>query len=699
LGAFVSEISPEQALVLVGAPFFVCIAPFLLKPLAVFSPASILRASFLVRLDEFLLLLAVFWGAAASAGMWCLKLLRPPGLTSLERALAALGLGVGCLSLGGLGLGLCGLAEPGLMFATLTGVALSGCVAAAEKLIAFDALVTKTSLRIAAGVSAAAGAPLLMLAFCGLLTLFLASGPQIFYDSLVYHFALPELYLRHGRIIPTPFNVYSGIPAGIEMLYLWLLPLDPSGSLCQMLHWSFGALTAGAIVAIGRRLGSTLGGVWAAAVFFSNPMVLIGARRAGVELGTSFYTALTLLNLLVPELGEGRVGPALTGIFAGLALGTNYQAVVILPAVGAYILYTRGRSGGRALLSAATAAVVVAAPWGLKNAFFYGNPVYPFLDHIFSREGIVVVGGLSASAHARDVAATFLTWPGFREFAGQIGSYVFNSEGDNRMSPAYLLLLPLLVFFRPRRPLRAVLLFAAAMWASLNLLSGLARFSIPALVPLSAGLALSFDEFPRLVALAARSALVLIFCWSGLTAFGVEGVAGYWHALESPQATAAYLASAHPSYPNPSYTAFQWANAHLPRDAKVLLLGEQRAFGLERDVYSVSLYVHAPIVLWTKAAASGDALYLKLRQEGITHLFVNKDEFMRLDYGLDLTPREEERFADFWRKHVEVLRDKSGPQGEARAFAFYRLSDAARSAASEDVPAFLIATDRYTPDP
>jgi len=50
--------------------------------------------------------------------------------------------------------------------------------------------------------------------------------PETFYDALEYHLSLPNLYLLHGRIIPTPENSYSGSPGLPWMLYGWTLAFD-----------------------------------------------------------------------------------------------------------------------------------------------------------------------------------------------------------------------------------------------------------------------------------------------------------------------------------------------------------------------------------------------------------------------------------------------------------------------------------------
>ncbi|MFI5348373.1 MAG: glycosyltransferase family 39 protein [Elusimicrobiota bacterium] len=566
-----------------------------------------------------------------------------------------------------------------LMFAILVLLALSGTGMAAKACLRVADNVRGRPVRWQMGIGAAI--PALAVALYGVYGMFFASGPQIFYDSLVYHLALPDLYLRHGRIFPTPFYVYSGIPFGTEMLYLWLLPLDPSGSLCQLLHWSLGLLTAGTIVTTGRRLRSTRGGLWGAALFYTNPMVLMSGRWAAVELCSGFYMALTAWAMIMLGRGNEFGWTILTGIFAGLALGTKYQMIVLLPAIAVFMRYAGGRrAGGRSMLWILSIAVAVAAPWGLKNIFFYGNPVYPFLARFFSRSGIIESG--------MPMAASLNT--SWRDFAGQIWSYSFSPEADNLLSLVYLISIPLFVFFRPPRSARSLLIFAAAIWLPLNAISSFSRYNIPLLAPLSLALGLSLFSFPETVRTLAQGAYALIFCYCGLAAYNTPGMENFWRTLNSPQAANEYLSHAQPGYPNPSYAAFQWANTHLPAAAKLLLVCDERGFYLERDRFPAGFYAQQPLLYFTRTSASSEELYQKLRGENVTHLFINKKELERNQCALDLSPDAAARLGEFWKSHVESVHAVYEMDDDEPALSFYRLVDAKKKYSSVPVPSFLI---------
>jgi len=82
-----------------------------------------------------------------------------------------------------------------------------------------------------------------------------AFGPEYFYDSLVYHLAMPRLYLLEHRIVPTPNMIYSGIPFGTEMLYGLGLALG-SDSVAKLIHYGFGVAVAATIYSWSKSLGN-----------------------------------------------------------------------------------------------------------------------------------------------------------------------------------------------------------------------------------------------------------------------------------------------------------------------------------------------------------------------------------------------------------------------------------------------------------
>ncbi|TPW21251.1 MAG: hypothetical protein FD126_868, partial [Elusimicrobia bacterium] len=247
-----------------------------------------------------------------------------------------------------------------------------------------------------------------------------ALSPEIFYDSLVYHLALPQLYLLRGGMTATPENIYSGLPQGVQMLYGLALALSGE-DLAAFLHALFGLMTAVGLYAGLKRMAGPRAGALGAVLFYLCPLVVYASWACGVDLASAFYitAALGVLTGAVGEAPERAAGRSrMAGLLVGFAAGTKFN---VLPTAGALVLghaWLERRMGrglrGPVLMSLAAGAAV--APWLLKNAVLYANPFYPFLHGTFGALRPADWPAFLAAAGSRDLKAAFTTSGGFWEF-------------------------------------------------------------------------------------------------------------------------------------------------------------------------------------------------------------------------------------------------------------------------------------------
>lgn len=519
---------------------------------------------FTLDIPRRVLLLALFWLAA-----WALGEPAARRLKAEPRWLYGLVLGSGALSLIGLALGLAGLFHPPLLRGLLAALAAVGAWRRGFR----PSLPRAPGGWAAVGVFAAG-------------TFLLAQAPVTFYDALVYHLSLPDLYLRRGAIEPVPTVAFSGLPAGQQMLYAWLLTVG-DGPLCQLLAWSQALLTVLLLAAHGGRAG-----VWAGALWLSSPMVVLQASRPGTEAAGALYLVAAVL----------AGGPVTGGLCAGLALGSKYQGGVAWLAGAAPYAWRRDwRSLG--LFTAAAGALFV--PWLARNAWLYGAPLFP------------LTGGHGVDAEALKASGEPQGAAGLWRWAGQLWRASFVSETSSReaaVSAGYVLALPLL---RRHRLLWA----GAAAFLPMAMATGILRYQIPALAVLALPAAEALLRLPLVLPpLLALTFLRSFASFDGGAAWGPKD----W-----------FLSESRPGYPAPPYKAFQWMNANLPPDAKVLLVCEDKSFYLERDRVPASSYARQPVEL-----------------DGVTHVFVNEHDVngFRTQRRLPL-----DRLEEVWRDGLLVV--------------------------------------------
>lgn len=320
------------------------------------------------------------WRLLATTGLTLLagglgrRILKLDELPPLVRLALQAGLGFGLLSIGVLAVG-SSLGLPAwLPWAAWLGLSLLMFRPILAWLREWHAL---AELWSASGAFERLLASLLGIIFLGALAVALA--PPTHYDTLVYHLALPDTYLRVGRVSYLPWLMSWGMPQGAELLYTWAAGLGgiETGAL---MGWCFG------LVAMVGLLG-WLSQVFDARAAWVAAAALLGGLTPVVVLSSAyvewlvFLQALGGLILLLEWVRSGRISRlALAGLFCGLAVGSKYTSAV-LAAAGVVLLAWQLRRQPRLFLRQAFifggTALLAASPWFLKNLLATGNPLHP----------------------------------------------------------------------------------------------------------------------------------------------------------------------------------------------------------------------------------------------------------------------------------------------------------------------------------
>ncbi|MBI3292080.1 MAG: glycosyltransferase family 39 protein, partial [Elusimicrobia bacterium] len=158
-----------------------------------------------------------------------------------------------------------------------------------------------------------------------------ALSPPIFYDTLVYHLAIPRLYAIAGGIVPTPTNLYTGFPFLTEMLYGLSLILSGETT-ATLLHYSFGVGILFVLLGFALRYYDRRIGLLAGLLFYATPTIAWESWLTGVELSWGFFTLLALYAFInairSEEPANHRRWLCLSALCSGWALCTKYLALV-----------------------------------------------------------------------------------------------------------------------------------------------------------------------------------------------------------------------------------------------------------------------------------------------------------------------------------------------------------------------------------
>lgn len=636
------------------------------------------------------LLVVLMWGLFTGIGLWLLKALGLSATSRLEHLLLAAGLGAGTTSLASLIAGLCGLWKMSLLRAVFGAGLAAGLVSLARFRLEID------SPRPAdERPDFWSGAALLVLAVAVVASVISTAAPNIFFDALVYHLALPQYYLLHGRIVPTPGNLYSGIPFGTEMLYGLALAFS-DGRLAVLLHCSFGIVTAAAVwFWLGRRAGQAAG-ILGALIFFTCPVVLYSGWQGGVDLATSFYLMLGFValssGLETPEPGRQRAWAVVAGLFVGFALGTKYT---VAPMAAAFVLVQlmlgrrRGMPARQAVWLAAAAAATF-SPWLFKNILFYRNPVYPFANQLFGPYAPADWAAFLSDARSRNLPLALSSASGWWDlFIQPWVLAVPVREISDWLGPVFLMVTPAALVLRWRKNPElppgslAAALLAAAGYSAWLATSALPRFLIPTMPFIACVMVLVVEcgSFPSWLRRAWWAAVMIASLYNLQAVIKSGGLAlGRWEVLSGRVSQTDYLESQHSSYGAPYYAAMVFIN-RLPESAKVLFLGESRSYYCERDHIATTAFDQNPFWTIVREARSAAEIQTRLKAMGITHVFVNEGELFVESAFPAVMPRDlvmTEKFGEFWARFLKKVFDKRTmtPQGAiSGALEVYELRD------------------------
>ena len=270
----------------------------------------------------------------------------------------------------------------------------------------------------AAPPSLATRAAALIGGYLFLLAFLWAVAPEIQFDALIYHLALPRDYLAAHRIVrPVADPMY--LAHLTEAFYGFGMGLGGDG-VPKLLALAIGAAAAATVVAIGRKLAGTEAGTWAGLLFVSTPLVHALAATAQNDVAVSFFVAAAVLALLRIRAEKTAGGFVLCGGLAGAAVGAKLTALFAAPAIAALaVIELRRRQDarpGRTVILGGAAAIVALAPWYAVNYALTGSPIYPISSRLFPGKGVsdaTKVLGRFGLGHSWKSAATivlFLTY-------------------------------------------------------------------------------------------------------------------------------------------------------------------------------------------------------------------------------------------------------------------------------------------------
>ncbi len=449
-----------------------------------------------------------------------------------------------------------------------------------------------------------------------LLGIILAVGsPPILFDTLVYHLAIPDIYLKNHKIVNIPYLLFSNYPLNVEMLFVMAMGLK-SDTLAQLIHFSFGILSGLSIYVLTKTYFGKMQGLLALLIFFSMPSILLTMTFTFNDLGLTYYVVLAVYAMISWRKINDFRWLILSGLMTGLAIGVKYSGVICLIILLGAVVMTKYRTPRVALKESfifLLTAFLPTLPWLIKNLIFVGNPVYPFLYGVFGGEN------WSDSNVQRFTQEMSHYGPGHSGILRYLSLPFFITcdwkTGDIPIGPLLLVCLPFLFFIKNvDKTIKYLLVFCGLYFLVWMNTSMVIRFLFPALVLLCPVAGYVIKEL-RLSAIPVLLALGLNI-YTLYTAIGEHP--DFYSGNKSREEK---LLSAEPV--KDYYQAIKFINEQLPPASKILFIGEPRRYYCQLEVLTSSELDTALISKLVKESRNTKEIFTKLKELGVTHILYN----------------------------------------------------------------------------
>lgn len=585
---------------------------------------EIIEISSNLRISEFSLLSLLIL-ISYCVGLRILRIFKIQTSSFLEEIVFSVGLGLGCLSYIVLGLGLAGLLYNWVFYIVFLAL-LVFCYSELWYLLrrifvritTFNPKYTLFSLICSVFIS-----------ITFILAIILVLVPTITFDTLVYHLAVPETYVRHNKIIYLPYNCFSNYTFNTGMLFTLGLLLN-GDLLAKLIHFLFGCLSVLSIYSLSKRYFDKEVAILSVLTFCSMPLAIFVAVSAFNDFALTFYEILSVYAFINWYKEKDRNWLLICGLTCGLAIGVKYFGGFCFVILALCILCLQWRQNGilksiKSIIIFTSLTLLPILPWLIKNIVFTGNPVYPLFYNIFGGENW---SEFHQTRYLNEMTrysegAPFLLKPFvfFWDVSFKWGG--MESGIKIPVGPTFILILPFL--FGLRRldfNLKYLLTFCGIFFLFWSYVSAVDRFSLPCFVLLCTVVGYIIRQFKNKYLLYCFLLSILFICifWNLFNVGKTIYKNSYFMCLKKEKCEEFMLKK---SIIRDYYGVISYINHNLPQESKILFIGEVRSYYCQRDKL-VSTQFDTNIILdLIRKSENIEALMNNLKRLKITHVFYN----------------------------------------------------------------------------
>jgi hypothetical protein len=210
-------------------------------------------------------------------------------------------------------------------------------------------------------------------------------NPVIYYDALTNHVAVPIEYLLRGGIERIPYNLHADLPPASHLNNLTLIGAFGNAETVQIFNF-FQILFVGLASCCLTQRKDIVKCLAGYILFLLIPQVSLLFSLCNIDfLVTLFCSAAFIVSLQIDSFGPKAVS-ILLAIHLSFLLALKYQAGIFVFVLFVILLGNSSRVLFRkhTLFLFLVLFIALVSTFLLKNYLFTGDPVFPFLNRVFT---------------------------------------------------------------------------------------------------------------------------------------------------------------------------------------------------------------------------------------------------------------------------------------------------------------------------
>ncbi len=449
-----------------------------------------------------------------------------------------------------------------------------------------------------------------------------AFGPVVDYDSLEYHVALADLYAKTGAVTSLPHHMFSHFPLNVEMLYAASLVLGKL-EFIKYFNFLFVILTGLLVYQYSREHWGRKAGLLASVLLLCSIHLADTAWTGKSDVGLLFFSTASMI--LFFEGGWRKY--LLSGLFAGLALGTKHTAILyVWGGLGAVWIcnFFSHKEKGLAFKNSLIFIFVssmIALPWWFRSFIQTGDPIFPFGFPFFKSSlwTLDLYQRLTTHYHTLSLNLKSHAWS---------APFYMIEKGSCFRPMAYVGLPFILMKLKDKRIQNLFFYVLIGYVLGFFKTTGDARFLLPVFPALAIAVSVSLLHEPISLFLKKITGCVLgVFALWNIASMAIflenSNIPRYFWGLTSLHE---YLIEK-----LPHYSSIHFLNRIMQPTEKVLFIGEARTFYLREEALASTPFDLPEIVSFLEGARDNDEILKRFRLKKVHYILINPREILRLD--------------------------------------------------------------------